>query len=309
MDTYKPEGMFGSNEKKPCAYTIEYIEKAIKSGDILHGIAIKCSYDLTLTVNLGSGIYGIIRYEDVEMSLDGEATKSIAVMTKVGKVIDFKVKSIQTDDEGKKFAVLSRREAQMECQSNYIDGLSIGQVIDAKVNYIAKFGVFCDIGCGITALLPMENICVTKLNNPINDLRDIKYIKAIVKSRDDKGRIVLTHKELLGTWEEEAAKFKAGNTVMGTVKSIKPYGIFVQLTPNLSGLAELNSGVKVGDKVSVYIRGIIANKMKVKLVVVNNEHCDTEEPLSFDYRITSGVVKKWKYSPESYVGIIETNFE
>ena len=56
-------------------------------------------------------------------------------------------------------------------------------------------------------------------------------IRAVVKSIEN-GRITLSHKELLGTWEENVALFSAGETVAGIVRSVEPYGIFVELSPN-----------------------------------------------------------------------------
>ena len=40
----------------------------------------------------------------------------------------------------------------------------------------------------------------------------------------------------------EIAKFTVGDTVIGTVRSIQDYGIFVELTPNLSGLEPAYQG-------------------------------------------------------------------
>ena len=62
-------------------------------------------------------------------------------------------------------------------------------------------------------------------------------IKAVIKSVEN-GRISLSHKELLGTWEENAERFCAGETVSGIIRSVENYGAFVELTPNLAGLAE-----------------------------------------------------------------------
>ena len=42
---------------------------------------------------------------------------------------------------------------------------------------------------------------------------------------------------MLGTWAENAALFSPGQTVTGVVRSVEDYGIFVELTPNLAGLA------------------------------------------------------------------------
>ena len=76
-------------------------------------------------------------------------------------------------------------------------------------------------------------------------------------------RISLSHKELLGTWEENAAFFNAGDTVEGIVRGIEPYGVFVELTPNLSGLSEPRDGLREGERVCVYIKSIIPEKMKI----------------------------------------------
>ena len=42
----------------------------------------------------------------------------------------------------------------------------------------------------------------------------------------DNDCITLTHKELLGTWEENIAMFQTGETVAGIIRSVEPYGIF-----------------------------------------------------------------------------------
>ena len=78
-------------------------------------------------------------------------------------------------------------------------------------------------------------------------------------------RITLTHRELLGTWEENAALFAAGETVRGIVRSVEPYGVFIELAPNLSGLAENREGLTPGTPVSVYIKSILPQRMKIKL--------------------------------------------
>lgn len=70
----------------------------------------------------------------------------------------------------------------------------------------------------------------------------------------------MTHKELLGTWMENASWFCPGETVRGTVRSVKEYGSFIELTPNLSGLADAREKLDPGDGVSVYIKSIRPEK-------------------------------------------------
>ena len=138
-----------------------------------------------------------------------------------------------------------------------------GDIIDAKVTHLEQFGAFVDIGCGIISLIPIDMISISRISHPKDRFYVGQNIKAIVKSIDE-NRISLTHKELLGTWEENVASFEAGETVSGIIRSVEEYGIFVELTPNLAGLAELKSGVSPGQQASVFIKSMLPDKMKVK---------------------------------------------
>ena len=53
------------------------------------------------------------------------------------------------------------------------------------------------------------------------------------------------------------------------MRSEEHYGAFVELTPNLAGLAESRDGVEAGQQASVYIKSIIPEKMKIKLILVD----------------------------------------
>ncbi|MBP5605866.1 MAG: 30S ribosomal protein S1, partial [Ruminiclostridium sp.] len=100
-----------------------------------------------------------------------------------------------------------------------------------------------------------------------------------------------------------------GETVTGIVRSIESYGIFVELKPNLAGLAELKPDIHVGEKVSVYIKSIIPDKMKIKLIIVDKFECPIKErPSGIDYFIVSGSLKSWKYSTEKSDKYIVTDF-
>ena len=128
-----------------------------------------------------------------------------------------------------------------------------------------------------------------------------------IKNRDVQGRIVLTLRELLGTWSENAACFAAGETVVGIVRSVEEYGVFIEIAPNLAGLAEADSTLRPGQAVSVYIKNILPDKMKIKLVVVNK---NLGQPLRFEphYFVTRGRLKRWTYSTPQSRKQIETVF-
>jgi small subunit ribosomal protein S1 len=120
--------------------------------------------------------------------------------------------------------------------------------------------------------------------------------------------VALTHKELLGTWEENVSLFRQGETVTGIVRSVEPYGIFVELAPNLAGLAEWREGIVEGQCTAVFIKSIIPEKMKIKLVAVDNYSCENV-PRKLQYYIDEGHIDFWKYSPDGCEKNIETVFD
>ena len=118
----------------------------------------------------------------------------------------------------------------------------------------------------------------------------------------------MTLKELLGTWSENADAFSIGQTVPGIVRSIEPYGIFVELAPNLAGLAEYREGIEVGNCAAVYIKNIIPEKMKIKLVIVDAFPSPATSEKRFDYKISDTHIDHWVYSPEQSQKTIASEF-
>ena len=270
MTEYKPEGRTIYNRKSSDAvYSESALHEAMIQGTILESRALLCDNEHNLHVNLGS-MRGIIPRDECAMGIREGIVRDIAIISKVNKTVCFKVMEIETGPSGTPFAILSRRVAQEECKEKYLDRLLCGDVINAVVTHLEPFGAFCDIGCGISALLPIDGISVSRIPHPSARLTVGKDIRAIIRSRDDSGRLTLTMKELLGTWEENASLFAVGETVPGIVRSIETYGIFVELTPNLAGLAELTDGIEEGQHCSVFIKNIIPEKMKLKLIIVDS---------------------------------------
>ena len=210
------------------------------------------------------------------------------------------------DENGNMWAVLSRRSVQIDCIKEYINHLNPGDIVDTSVTHLEKFGAFIDIGAGINSLIPIDMLSVSRISHPAERLNEGQQIKAVLKSREG-GKLTFSLKELLGTWQENADLFSPGETVTGIVRSIEAYGVFVELTPNLAGLAEADENLKIGSRVSVYIKSIIPEKMKIKLVIVDafDEIPNPEEPAYF---ISENHIDFWQYSPDGAVKDICTKF-
>ena len=218
-----------------------------------------------LRLNLGSAL-GVIPHEECAWGVREGNVRDVALITRVGRTVCFTVQALD-ETTRPPVATLSRAQAQQMCKTEYLDLLLPGDVLSARVTRLEPFGAFCDVGCGISALMPIDCMSVSRIQSPADRVACGQDIECLVKTRDEAGRLVLTMKELLGTWQENAARFAAGQTVVGVVRSVESYGVFIELAPNLAGLAEPNDTLAPGQLVSVYIKSICPQRMKVKLAV------------------------------------------
>ncbi|MBQ9131661.1 MAG: 30S ribosomal protein S1 [Clostridia bacterium] len=314
---YEPEGSrLQSAENRELTATLSGLERAMNGGIILEGIVTLCDSDLCLHVDLPCA-KGIIEPEEAVYCRAGEERKDIAIITRVGKPVAFMVIGIETAD-GVPTARLSRRLAQQACMQTYLSMLRPGDILPARVTHLEPFGAFLDIGCGISSLLSVDCISVSRISHPRDRLRPGMPLSVAIKSIDrNTGRIYVTLRELLGTWEENAACFEAGQTVTGIIRSVESYGVFVELAPNLAGLAELRNEnaedirAKIGHTAAVYIKSIVPERMKIKLVLIDTS-CSDPLPRQIHYYVDPAVtphLSHWLYSPPGSHKIIETCFD
>ena len=307
MNKYGPEGMLIKEYSN-----LEYIstkaglERALEVGAILEAEAILCDHDMNLHVSLGERVRGIIPRDEVEYNKN-DTTKDIAILTRVGKPVCFKVSGFRRDSSGGVVALLSRREAQRECMEYYISTLKAGDIIKSKITHLESFGAFVDIGCGIISLLSIDAISVSRISHPGERVSVGELLYTVVREIDDRGRIYVSERELLGSWEENANLFTEGETVRGIVRSVENYGIFVELKPNLAGLAECRDDVQIGQSAAVFIKNIIPDRMKVKLAIIDCADRISSVP-DYEYPDVDHI-DHWKYSPEGCSKIIESNFK
>lgn len=307
MSTYYPEGWtIDTPSNKYYLKNLQTLYDAFQVKKTLEARAIICDSSHNLIVDLGC-MKGIIPREEVAIGILEGITKDIAIISKVNKPVSFKITNIISPVNEEPYAILSRKILQEECTENYISNLKPGDIIDAKITHIENFGCFVDIGCGVISLLPIDAISVSRISHPTDRFGVGDNIKAVVRSIDDLGRICLSHKELLGTWEENVNLFEIGETVAGIVRSIENYGIFVELTPNLAGLAEPKENVFPGQQASVFIKNLISDKMKVKLIIVDSFDAEYKVPIP-EYFINDKHIDYWCYSPFNSEKLIETDF-
>ena len=298
---FLPEGrLLHTSENEAACASCDGLRRAMEEGTVLEGVAQLCDGAHNLLVSVGP-FTGFLPREEAALGIAEGTTREIAILSRVGKPISFTVTGVAEGAPPQ--LTLSRRRAQQAALDAMLAGLHPGCILPAVVTHLESFGAFVDIGCGVPSLIGIENISVSRIPHPDQRFRVGQAIFAVVQELDPKlGRVYLTHRELLGTWAENAARFQAGMTVPGIVRGLKEYGAFVELTPNLSGLAERKNGLREGDRVSVYIKAILPERMKIKLLAI-----DTLPPLNvpapLEYFLTQGQIEKWKYAPEGCVKV------
>lgn len=305
-----------SAENRQCCANLAGLEAAMAQGRILEATAMLCDCQtMAVTVDLGGGVRGVIPREELLYPWDGKPARDIAAITRVGKAVQFRVLRIMRDEHGRPTALLSRRAAQEECVRQSLSRKRPGDLVPVRVTHLEPFGAFVDVGCGVVSLIPIDAISVSRISHPRDRFRKGQYLPALIR-QIDAGRITLTHKELLGTWAENAAAFAPCQTVTGIVRSVEEYGVFVELAPNLAGLAEYRDDVTVGARYSVYIKSITPERMKVKLALIDSvDPCPESVPgeagdgAEMTYHLPeSGHVDRWRYSPDACARVVETDF-
>ena len=267
MNTFKflPEGWNNEITKVDKTNIKQYMENK----EILQGLVKACDDNYNLYINFENDLNGIIPREEVEginIQEDGLPKENLCT-GKVHKFVQFKVKDFDSQNR----LILSRKQVQQEALDYIKNNLKEGQKVIGIVKNIRPYGAFIEIGGGIVGLVHIEDLSVARIKTPYERLKIGQKLEVMVKSIDrEQGKVILSYKELLGSWEENAEKFTPGIKVKGKVREIEKNknGIFIELTPNLVGMAEYEEGLEYGQDVDVYIKKIDIDKKKIKLLIV-----------------------------------------
>lgn len=201
-----------------------------------------------------------------------------------GQSFEFEIKEL---DRKRKNIVVSRRsllEADMIKQRTAtLAKIEPGQIIEGVVKSITNFGVFVDVG-GIDGLIMLGDLTwsgFVKDAGTIVSKGETLKIKVLDCDRTkEPPRIRLGLKQVTGEpWQSIPPEVKPGATVDGTVKSFTNFGVFVELTPGVDGLAHISEltwsqhvkhpseVLTLGDKVRVKVVSMDLENRKISLSI------------------------------------------
>lgn len=190
------------------------------------------------------------------------------IVNKVGKVLPVCIKEIVQNNDSIEL-IMSKRLLELKVRKWMYMHLKPGVKLRGIVVGLKDYAAFIDVGGGVTGILKLHDMSDSRLTNASDMFKLGQRINVVVKKYDrDTGRIELTYKELLGTFEENVKDFKEGDIVEGIVRNRIKSGVFVELKPNVIGIAEHVNGIESNQKVLVSIKKINLEKKKIKLVII-----------------------------------------
>ncbi len=251
-------------------YTVEELENMKNSQQVIDMYIENIDENLNMLGVIGSNIKAYIpRNEASSIVGDDGLVEEKHIINKKNKVIPVCIKEIIKNDDGSIELVMSKRVLELKVRKWMYMHLKPGMKLRGVVVSTTEYAAFVDVGGGVTGILKLQDMSDSMLQNASDMFKVSQRIEVVVKKYDrDTGRIELSYKELLGSFEENIKKYHEGDIVDGIIRNRIKSGVFVELQPNLVGLAEHVNGIEYGQKVLVSIKKIIPEKKKIKLVII-----------------------------------------
>lgn len=247
-------------------------------GDFVTGTVIGIS-DTEVTVDLNYYTEGIIPLAE----LSNNPHFSIKADMTVGEEVTCVV--VSENREG--VLILSRKQAE-----NTLSWDTVSELLENRTTVTVKISETVPSGAiaylhGLRGFIPASQLALTYVEDTSEFLA--KEVQAVVLTADRTNqKLVLSVKEVLKEKEKEAhnsrvASLPVGTVTEGTVETIMPYGAFVSIGNDLSGLLHIsqisnkrlkspNEVLKVGQTVVVKLIDVKDGKLSLSMRAVEEDN-------------------------------------
>ncbi|ANU10654.1 30S ribosomal protein S1 [Planococcus antarcticus DSM 14505] len=159
-----------------------------------------------------------------------------------GKTLTFKI--VEMEKENNRLILSHRAVIEKEKESQKVqvmEKIHAGDELKGKVQRIASFGAFVDIG-GVDGLVHISQLShehVEKVSDVVTEGQEVT-VKVLSVDRDSE-RISLSIKDTLpGPWDSIDEKAPKGSVHTGMVKRLVSYGAFVEVLSGVEGLVHIS---------------------------------------------------------------------
>jgi len=212
--------------------------------------------------------------ENYPKDADGDRANILVELEKfVGEKLSVKILSINPRTNK---LIVSEREVIAEDVKELLTKYKEGDMVSGIVSGVANFGVFIRFADEpkIEGLVHISELSHNVIDHPKEIVSVGDMVKAaVVEIRD--GRVSLSLKALLpNPWDKVNEKFKEDSTVEGVVYKLSPFGAFVKLDENITGLIhvsefgsveELKAALEPGKSYPFLIESIRADEKRIIL--------------------------------------------
>ncbi|MFA7286316.1 MAG: S1 RNA-binding domain-containing protein [Patescibacteria group bacterium] len=164
-------------------------------------------------------------------------------------------------DDGK--LIVSEKKVEEDKQVEKINAHRVGEVCEGPITAIADFGAFMEFAPGLTGLIHISELAWQRVENPSEIVVMDQKVKAQIININGP-KVFLSVKRLLpDPWKTVQEKYAIGTRVKGKIRKINSFGLFVELDPEIHGLAhvselgmapeEVAEKVKLGDEMEFTI--------------------------------------------------------
>jgi small subunit ribosomal protein S1 len=182
-------------------------------------------------VDIG-GIDGLLHVREMSWSRVGHPKELVSV----GDEIDVTVTEI---DRERKRVGLSSKAADADPWNRVGVDINIGDNVDGVVTRLMAYGAFVELISGVEGLVHISEIThLQRVRHPRDIVNVGETVKVTLLDIDPVNRRVsLSMKQVEGDpWENAAENFALGSRISGTVESVAPFGVFIQVAPGVTAL-------------------------------------------------------------------------
>lgn len=171
------------------------------------------------------------------------------ILEKLKKFVgtDMDVRVIDVNESEEKL-IVSEKAVWEEKQKNVISKYGVGDIVEGEVSALADFGAFIKFDI-LEGLVHISEIAWQRIDHPKNLLKVGDTVRAEIIGIEG-SKIFLSMKKLVDDpWKHVDERYRIGQKVKGTVLKVNPFGFFVELDPEIHGLAHISelSHKPVGD--------------------------------------------------------------
>ena len=208
--------------------------KHLTEGEIIEG-TVKNLTDYGAFIDLG-GLDGLLHITDIAWGRTGHPSDKLALGQKV------RVKVLHFDREKEKVA-LGLKQTIPDPWESVLERYPVGSRVKGKVVSTTDYGVFMELEEGVEGLVHISEMSwAKKTKHPSKLVRIGDPIEAMVLDCDPvKRRISLGMKQIEpNPWDLIEQKYPVGTRVVGRVKTVTDFGIFIGFEENVDGLVHVS---------------------------------------------------------------------